>query len=500
MSMFQQRMIITNDEIPRNDNYKGLRILDCFNDANAYKNYQQHVYQFQDNPTGLIPIRCTLSRKGSPPYYRLVAFCHPTLQQFVDIVRYDPSRPDAVVGYESTEIQMAHKETQSDFRGSKASNLQNFKEYILEGITGDRTLFLPTVCGWQPDTYFDEAIFVSLDGVDPNALYGILYLPKRAIMQSDGQTQTAALFRALDTEEALQNNAGNSVTVTLEIELKVNGTMAGVSFADRNGRGSKKNLNLVKKLDVASPLGKLRHEVVLGTIFEHRLADGRNTGTSVTATTNIVDLNTMSLMILEAVSNGRLGPNDLKHHHIPHFLPFAKEFLQLLEDVFAHDWKDPTPRNEDPYRKLYVHGWPFALKALGKVYYCANEDVLAPLISAINDELRNKDHRLSVSDNLIRVLNEEKSNYDKVNRITMDEFKDRLRAIDWLRYRKHWINITGHSRNKDGTKRTFIVKNTNEEQVVALAQNNASFISAVVSKIMSDTWTELCQTENEPLN
>jgi hypothetical protein len=34
------------------------------------------------------------------------------------------------------------------------------------------------------------------------------------------------LIQALDIDEAMKSSAGNTVTVTLEIELKVNGTMA----------------------------------------------------------------------------------------------------------------------------------------------------------------------------------------------------------------------------------------------------------------------------------
>jgi len=77
--------------------------------------------------------------------------------------------------------------------------------------------------------------------------------------------------------------------------------------------------------------------------------------------------------------------------------------------------------------------------------------------------------------------------------------KTRLKQIDWLRYRKHWIDITGYAINKDGVKKTFIVKSTGEEQIVALAQNSASFINAVANKILSNSWTDLCQKENKPL-
>ena len=48
------------------------------------------------------------------------------------------------------------------------------------------------------------------------------------------------------------------------------------------------------------------------------------------------------------------------------------------------------------------------------------------------------------------------------------------------------------------SEKTFAFKNYGIE-VVAIAQNNATFINGVANKILSDTWTELCQDINEPL-
>lgn len=498
MSIFRPKTIITNDQIPAMEQYSGLKIVDCFNDPNARENYEHHLYQFQNSPTGYTPIRATLTRKGSGVMYRLVAFCHVTMQQFIDVVKYDPSNPNTT-GFDSAEMKLAHEQTQSDFKGQKMKNMIDFKNYIKEGMEGYRPLYLPTVCGWQSEKYFNDTIFVSLDGSDPNAIYGFLYLPKRAVMQADGQTQTAAIFRAADTKEARETDALNTLTLTLEIELKMNEEMAGNSFADRNGRGSKKNLNLVKKLDTSSPMSKLNNEAVKGTVFENRLADGRTTGTSVTATANIVDLNTMALMLMEAVSGGRLHPNDIKHWHLPYLKKYCKGFLEVLDESFSQVWKDPSPKNEDTYRRLYVHGWPFALKALGRVYFNTQIDNLNPIVKAVLDEKTTKNDLLSDEENFKELVNKFIEEEDKTPKISLTEMKHRLEKIDWLRYRKHWIEITGYSM-KDGKKRTFFLKSTGEEQVVALAQNNANFISAVASKILSDTWTDLCNNENEPLN
>ncbi|MGD6893744.1 hypothetical protein [Bacillus infantis] len=498
MNTFRPKTIITNDQIPKMDQYSGLKVVDCYNDPNARQNYEQHLYQFQDSPTGFTPIRSTLTRKGSNEIYRLVAFCHITMQQFIDIVKYDPSNPNTT-GFDSAEMKKAHEQTQSDFKGQKMKNMIDFKNYIKEGMEGYRPLYLPTVCGWQSEKYFNETIFVCLDGSDPNALYGYLYLPKRAVMQADGQTQTAAIFRAADTKEARETDALNNLTLTLEIELNMNEEMAGNSFADRNGRGSKKNLNLVKKLDTSSPLSKLNIESIKGTVFENRLADGRTTGTSITATANVVDLNTMSLMLMEAISGGRLHPNDLKHWHIPYFKIYAKEYLEILDEAFAHEWKDPSPKNEDTYRRLYVHGWPFALKALGKVYFNTQIDKLNPIVKAVLEEKTTKNELLSDEENFKILVTDFINEENKTPKISLSEMMHRLDKIDWTRYRKHWIAITGYSM-KDGKKRTFPVKSTGELQVVALAQNNANFINAVANKILSNSWVELCSDENEPIN
>ncbi|MBN9654701.1 hypothetical protein J0K78_10540 [Halobacillus sp. GSS1] len=501
MRTFSHQKVITSDQVPKFEEYKGMRIVDCFNDEEAEDNFQNVRYSFQQDPTKYIPLTVTMTRKGTPADYRLVAFSHLSLQQFVDVVKYDPSDPHSIKGYDSAEMREAHEQTQSDFKGQKMKNMHNFKEYILEGIQGIRPLYLPTICGWQSEEYFDDTVFVSLDGNNPNALYGRLFLPKKAVMQADGQTQTAALFRAADTKEARDSGEIDKLTVTLEIELNMNETMAGNSFADRNGRGTKKNLNLVQKLDTSSPQSKLRLQVVPGTVFEGRLADGRTTGTSVTATANIIDLNTLAQIFMEVTTNGKFKPSDLKHHHIQHVEKYCKEFLEILGEEFGQDWKHPipNPKKEDTYRRLYVHGWPFALKALAKVYFNAKVDELTPIVNAMSSEKNNSNKLLSAEDNFNRLLEEEKEKESATPKLTIEDFKERLHKIDWLRYRKHWIDITGHSVDKNGEKRTFTLKSTGEKQVVALAQNNANFINAVANKIMSDKWSDLCKKENEPL-
>jgi len=83
--------------------------------------------------------------------------------------------------------------------------------------------------------------------------------------------------------------------------------------------------------------------------------------------------------------------------------------------------------------------------------------------------------------------------------VSFEELKDRLSQIDWLRYRKHWIVITG-ANMKAGKKKTFKLKSTGEEKVVAQAQNTATVIAAVTDKILSPTWADLTAHIDEPLS
>ena len=53
---------------------------------------------------------------------------------------------------------------------------------------------------------------------------------------------------------------------------------------------------------------------------------------------------------------------------------------------------------------------------------------------------------------------------------------------------------------KDGKKKTFIEKETGEERVVAKAQNTSGVIESVTSKLLSDSWIELCSEENESID
>ncbi len=489
--------LISTDSIPADSDFRGVRIIRVQTDADAQEKFSLRQYQFLHDPD-YTPIRATLTRKGmvgvSGVECRVSALTNPSLKQFINMVLYDPSDPPSN-NYEALGMKEAHDQTQSDFKGGKSKNKADFREYLLESLDGKRIPYLPVISGWQTKAALNKTVFVAYDEQDPDALYGLLYLPKLPIMQADGQTQTAALFALAASKDAVTKGALDSFRVTLEIELNVDERQAGQSFADRNGRGSKKNKNLVIGLDTSSALSDLRVRSLEGTVFEKRLANGRNTTTTETATKWIVDLSTMEQMLLNAISDGRYKPEEIKHHHVEHLVPYTREFLKMLDDAFSKDWVEKTKPNEDPFRKIYVHGWPFALKAIASAYYRARIVELGPLSAALSA----RDGSKTVEEAFQAKLTDERANWTKAPVITFDELKTRLSQIDWLRYRHHWVTLTG-AKMKDGKKRSFKLKSTGEEKVLGQAQNTKYIISSVRDKILSDTWMDLTVSEDEAVD
>jgi hypothetical protein len=395
----------------------------------------------------------------------------------------------------------AHEQTQQDFKGAKKENLANFKQYNVEAIREERVAYLPTVSGWQSAAVFADTIFVALDESNPMALYGILYLPKKPVMQSDGQTQTAALFQAAQTGLAMKAGALDTFGTTLEIELNVTPSRAAQSFADRNGRGSKKNKNLIATLDSSSPMAELRNRAIAETIFYDRLADGRTGGASETATRNIVDLSTMDQILLNVISRGSRKEEQVKLYHVKHFLPFCREFLELLDKEFGSSWVDPTPRGSEAYRIVYVHGWAFALKALAIAYYDCRRDVIGPLAAAMATSAGDEHRTADESEALFLAKAAEGQASEPV--LSFDELAHRIHDIDWLRYRKHWIALTGYKVDRQGNKKTREIKDGNGGRkpiVDGKAQNTAAIIGTVVNVLLSDKWINLTATVDEPTN
>ncbi|MGV0157133.1 hypothetical protein ACSW29_27720 [Rhodococcus sp. GB-02] len=493
-----QRRMIQNTDIKPDPDFGGLKIVRYQTDGDAQKAYINNEYEFQHEAAKRHIINgVTLSLKGSPGRYRITATIHPTLRQFTDIVRYDPSAPP-LENWEAVGMKEAHEQTQSDFKGTKKENLGHFKQYLIESIRGDRTAYLPTVSGWQSSEVFGDTIFVAVDESNPMALYGVLYLPKKPVMQSDGQTQTAALFQAAATGLAEKAEALDKFGTTLEIELNVNPVAAGQSFADRNGRGSKKNKNLVARMDSSSALSQLRTKTIAGTIFEHRFADGRTVGATETATKNIVDLSTLDQMLLNVISRGTKKDEQIKIYHVEHFLPYCKEFVKLLEDKFGDKWLDDTPKDSEPYRRLYIHGWAFALKALAIVFHDSRRDELGPLANAINTIGSADSHQTAEEAEQAFLKAVEDAN-PQDRKLTPAEFEERIDKIDWLRYRKHWIDLTGRKVASDGKPKTRVIKvgTDSDGKVITKtvadgkAENTAAAINFAVNKIEGATWTDL---------
>jgi hypothetical protein len=195
----------------------------------------------------------------------------------------------------------------------------------------------------------------------------------------------------------------------------------------------------------------------------------------------------MEQMLLNAISNGRYKPEQFKHFHIEEFKPYAREFIMLLDELFAKDWLETTPKNQDTFRRLYVHGWPFALKAIALAYYESRIDELGPRSAAIAVKDPSKPLEQAFRDQLAIELQD----WEKKPDVPFDELKRRLQGIDWLRYREHWINLAGAKIGKDGKSKTFKLKSSGEEKVMGQAQNTATVISSVKAKILSNRWEDL---------
>lgn len=486
--------MISNANLPEHNEFFGIKYLK-FSDAEVQKNYSERRYEFQKNPEQYVEIHGQLSLKGniaSQEGKRLSIISPMNLKKFVDVVKYDPANPP-LDNYEALGMKDAHDKTQSDFKGAKKTNRQDFINYLLEGMREERDIHLPVISGWQSSEVFSDAIFVIYHQVDAHTAYGCLYLPKKPVMQSDGQTQTAALFGLAQIKEAVDLGALDKLVVTLEVELNVDSVKAAQAFADRNGRGSKKNKNLVIGMDTAAPLSRLRALVTEGSAFEKRIADGRGGGITVTSTENIVDLSTFEQMLSIALTGpSSLKPEKFKAHHIEVLKPYAEEFVRMLTDVFSSFWKSPTNPGEDAYRRLYVIGWPFALKGIALAYYYSRIRDLEPIRTAMLEPIPANE---VAADFFKRVITRVPAPNEV---ISFEELKARLTQINWIKHKKHWATITGYSENADGSKKTWNLKQYGEV-VKTLNQNQAVLVAKVGNKIVGPKWEDLTKDTDEPL-
>ncbi len=440
-----------------------------------------------------------LSLKGAAGTYRMAATIHGTLAQLKEFIRYDPSQPPGL-DYEAIGMQKAHVNTQADFKNAKLANLDNFRDYLVEAMRGERTAFLPVISGWQSDKVFPQTIFVAFDEITPCTFYGNLYLPKAPIMQSDGQTQTAALFRASATGIAKKTNADDTFIGTLEVELNCDEVKAGQSFADRNGRGSKKSNNLVASLDNSSALAKIRNASIKGTVFEDRISDGKaRGGKKRSPTENVVDLSTLDQMLMGVICKQSKKPEQIKSIHVAELTPWCKEFIQLLSTTFGSLWVHPTPSGQDSFKKLYIHSWPFALKALAEAYHEARIDKLGPIVRAISATgVHDTSKEATDAFEAAVKTNQAGATTPTVN---YNDFCDRLCKIVWYRHRAHWIAITNAKTDKGGRKKVIDINEPSAGKIRGVegaAQNTKAVVTSVRNKILSATWLDLCGSKNEP--
>lgn len=493
-----KKELVKIEDLPEKENFFGLKYVDL-NDKNMYENHQANAFEFQQSHESYFQVEGLLSLKGNTKDdegKRLSIISSMPLGTFVSIVKYDPSNPP-LDDYQALGMIDAHEKTQADFNGAKKKNKFDFSNYLLEGVRKERSIHLPVISGWQSSEVFSDTVFVSYHEISSNTCYGCLFIPKSPIMQSDGQTQTAALFAVAQNKEAVEQlGALKNLMVTLEVELNVDVVKAAQAFADRNGRGSKKNKNLVIGMDTAAPLSKIRANVILNTVFEGRIADGRTGGCTQTSTENIVDLSTFEQLLGIALTGPQnLKAEQFKAHHVKKLEPFAKEFVNLLSDKFSEYWRHPSGKGEDAYRKLYVIGWPFALKGIALAYFYSKQNELDVIKQAMLEPVPANENAEDYFAQQCLI-----KNTNKQSLLSLDELSKRLDEINWFKHKKHWIKITGYSENPDGSKRTWKLKSLDNKAVVkGLNQNQLVLVTKVANQITGSNWTSLCSEEDEPL-
>ena len=495
MPKITSTVLIKTSTIPTDPKFLELRIIHVEESVDVAKDFNANKYEVQHDITkravwGTLSLRGSNKGPGTTLGYRLVFTpANLTLHEFTKLIKYDPKNPPKE-DFEAIGMMKAHLQTQSDFKGAKKGNLADFRDYMVEAMLGHRIAYLPPVAAWQSDKVFDETVFVAVHAPVPgSAYYGQLYLPDKAIMQSDGQTQTAAAFAA-DTH-ALALKEREQFYVSLEIELNVSEKSAAQSFVDRNGRGTKKNKNLVAAYNTVEGLPTLRLAAIDGTVFTGRCHDGRNSGTGESATKNIIDLSTLEQVCLSVISGGNAKAEHIKGYHVASLSGFANDFFKMLDRVFGKEWPEETPDGGDPYRRRYVHGWPFALKAIALAYHESRINEIAPLSEAIKVQ-DSVDPVEETEATYLKRVNSKKAAWASkpVPAVTAGELEDRLKKVDWYRTRKHWIDITGYPITAEGTpKMKKLADGT--EVVVGNAPNTAAVISAVKTKLMSGSWNDL---------
>jgi hypothetical protein len=174
-----------------------------------------------------------------------------------------------------------------------------------------------------------------------------------------------------------------------------------------------------------------------------------------------LDLATLEQIVLNVCTHGVARPEHIKDIHAATFTPVVRDFLLMLERVFGAQWPSKTPEGEDPYRAIYVHGWSFCFKALARAYFRTRIDELGPLADAIRAdsiESMETDTEILWKQRADKLAHQDQ-NRPKIERhyvppIKPAAFERRLGKVDWIRHRKHWVDITQYTRNpEDGSPR-----------------------------------------------
>jgi hypothetical protein len=442
----------------------------------------------------------TLTLVGSKTRPRSVASLSLDLRQFDEVVRYNPADPPLDYTGAKT-FQKYNEKTQSDFAGAKKRNLIDYTMYGIEALRGERKANLPEINGWCDVDTSERSLFVVLHSPDPDVFYGALFLPSLdPIMQSDGQTQTAMLFELVKTNFGRGKEA--DFRVKLEVEFGLTPDDAGQAFADRNGRGVKKNRNLINDLTSIGGLAAIMPAAIKGTIFEHRIYRGRGRDTvNETTTKLILDLATLEQIVLNVCTHGSAKGEHMKDIHVDTFTPYVRDFLLMLEKVFASDWPAETPKGQDPYRKLYVHGWSFCFKALARAYHRTRIDELGPLADALQAdslEALDVDTEKDWKERAQKLAAEDQARPKKERRyeppITPTSFERRLMQVDWVRHRKHWVEITSFTRDSDNGRPNTKRLADGTEVVKAKAPTQQEVIAGIEGTLLGPDWKKLTGT------
>ncbi|WP_147094830.1 hypothetical protein [Vibrio superstes] len=431
------------------------------------------------------------------------------MREFLHAVRYDPSSDPRDPDFKFSTMAEFHKKSQAEFKTAKLANRNLYKDYLLEGLRGERGIHIPPVNAWMDEYSFIDTVFVNYHNSQDGVYYGKLYVPLTYMMQSDGQTQTAAVFLLGKDEEAVNElGALENLRLSIEIELNCDLNVARQSFADRNGRGVKKNKNLVIEMDVSAPLNILRLEASKGTIFENRIIGSGAGSISDSSTSGIMNLSTAEQVLIHMLYATQDKGLSIKHHHIDAILPHANKFFKIMEHCFKDHFPKHTALNDDPFRKKYLTGWAHVQKAIANAFHYANLEELGPLVDAIKaDKPSFNFEDLGLSDTQLKALNPQerfqlivkhyRCTREYKNVITQDELIFRLKSINWYRHATHWIDLLGATVDKKTNKpRTWKLRYLNDRAVVKGARpHNLQKIGSISNKILGEDWEQFTSDE-----